>query len=305
VDPGARLGRKGLRYVDRASQLALCAAHDALHEAALLPLGDPETGSSTGEGPASAVDGASIAVVVSSNLGNLDTVCTVAAGIAEEGTDRISPMALPTASSNVIASAVATRFGLRGPNLMFCNGPTSGLDAVYWAASLIAAGRSTHSLVVGVETANSVVEQFVGVPGHDLLDGAVALLLERADTARARGVAPVAHLGPYIREGSVAECVNRLIGDGRPGPGLWLTGHPRGTGGEPARTTALPRHDLTTAHGHASGALGVLQCAAAIGWFGAGAEDAESARDGALLTNGDDRADGVAGMLLSPAKGER
>ncbi|MFG3309510.1 hypothetical protein [Streptomyces wuyuanensis] len=30
---------------------------------------------------------------------------------------------------------------------------------------------------------------------------------------------------------------------------LWLTGHPRGTGGEPARTTALPRHDLTAAHG--------------------------------------------------------
>jgi monoamine oxidase len=38
-------------------------------------------------------------------------------------------MDLPNASSNVVASSVAIRFGLRGPNLMLCNGATSGLDA--------------------------------------------------------------------------------------------------------------------------------------------------------------------------------
>ncbi|MDT3400860.1 hypothetical protein RKE29_30395, partial [Streptomyces sp. B1866] len=56
----------------------------------------------------------------------------------------------------------------------------------------------------------------------------------------------------------------------------------------------VPRHDLTAAFGRASGALGVLQCAAAVGWFAAGG------RGRALLTAGDDTADAVAGLLLAP-----
>ena len=36
VEPADRLGRRGLRYLDRASQLALCAGRDALRDAGLL-----------------------------------------------------------------------------------------------------------------------------------------------------------------------------------------------------------------------------------------------------------------------------
>ena len=131
VEPADRLGRRGLRYLDRAGQLALCAARDALRDAALLPA----------DGDELAVPGESVAVVASSNLGSLGTVCELAATIAERTTDLVSPMALPNASSNVVAAAVAMRFGLRGPNLMFTNGPTSGLDAVFWAALLVTSGR--------------------------------------------------------------------------------------------------------------------------------------------------------------------
>ncbi|WP_326686084.1 beta-ketoacyl synthase [Streptomyces sp. NBC_01795] len=302
VDPAERIGRRGLRYLDRASQLALCAAHDALREAAL------PTAASENEG------GASVAVVASSNLGNLDTVCTVTADIAEEGTDRISPMRLPVASSNVVASAVATRFSLRGPSLMLCNGPTSGLDAVHWGMSLLSANRGSQSLVVGVETSNTVVERLLGSSGRRLFDGAVALLLEDEETARARGAEPVARLGPYRREGSLAACVHHLTGQDREAPGaagLWLSGPAHGTGtgtgtgaddGADAAggAPALPRYDLSADHGEASGALGVLQCAAAVGWFPS--HDASSA----LLTNGDgDDADAVAAMLISPVGGDR
>ncbi|MGP3973972.1 beta-ketoacyl synthase N-terminal-like domain-containing protein [Streptomyces sp. 8N114] len=289
VDPTARIGRRGLRYLDRASQLALCAAHDALRDAAL---------------PSSSDDvGASVAVVASSNLGNLDTVCTVTADIAEESTDRISPMLLPIASSNVVASSVATRFSLRGPGLMLCNGPTSGLDAVHWGMSLLSAGRCSHSLVVGVEPSNTVVERLLGSPGSRLFDGAVALLLEDEETARSRGAEPVARLGPYTREGSLAACVSDLSAQDREAfraAGLWLTGPAHGTrsGNGTDGAPALPCHDLAAAHGEASGALGVLQCAAAVGWF-----QSYDAR-GALLTNGDDHADAVAAMLISPVRGD-
>ncbi|MEV0088239.1 beta-ketoacyl synthase N-terminal-like domain-containing protein [Saccharopolyspora sp. NPDC050642] len=283
VDPGARIGRRGLRYKDRASQLALCAAAEVLTDAGLRPADGELT-----------VAGESVAVVASSNLGNLDTVCEIASAIAEESTDRISPMALPNASSNVVASSVAMKFGLRGPNLMLCNGPTAGLDAVHWGAALVAAGRCERALVVGVETRNHVVEALTGEV--DLLDGAVALMVESDEAARARGARAVAELGQYSREGSVAACVDRVLAGGGP-PGIWFTPD---AAERPEVTPGTPRHDVTGAFGLASGALGVLQCAAAIGWLGTGGAGS------ALVTAGDDAADGVAGMVLrSAGKGER
>ena len=179
VDPAAVLGRRGLLYKDRATQLALCAARGALVDAELL---DEE---------GLAVPGESVGVVVSSNLGNLDTVCAVAATIAAETVARISPMDLPNASSNVVASTLAIRFGLRGPNLMLCNGATGGVDAVYWADVVIRAGRAERVLVVEVETRNEVVERLVG-SSDGLLDGAAALVVEDGEAARARGAEPLA-----------------------------------------------------------------------------------------------------------------
>lgn len=274
VDPAARLGRRGLRYLDRASQLALCAARDALRDAGLPAGGD-----------------AGVAVIVSTNLGNLDTVCQVAETIADRGTDRVSPMALPIASSNVTAAAVATRFGLRGPNLTFTNGATSGLDALFWAGLLVGAGRCRQALVVGVETTNPVVAQLLGRPAGELLDGAAAVLVGGAPGAR-----PLARLGRHARRPGVAACVEEVLaGSPGPAPGLWLTDGPA----DPPPPVPVPETDLTAVFGAASGALGVLQCAAAVGWFAGGATGT------ALLTAGSDRDDAVAGQLLEPGPGER
>ncbi|MEK8171058.1 beta-ketoacyl synthase N-terminal-like domain-containing protein [Streptomyces sp. M19] len=209
-------------------------------------------------------------------------------------------MALPNASSNVIASWLAIRFGLRGPNLMLCNGPTSGLDAVHWAATMVAAGRADQVLVVGVEPRNAVVERLLDRPGEELLDGAAALVVERAAGARERGATPAAVLGRYERAPGLADCLGSLL-SGSGAPGVWFTPEPTDGAASPDPHSAapvppsVPRHDLTAAFGSASGALGVLQCAAAVGWFdtyGTGQ---------ALVTSGDDTADAVAGLLLSPA----
>ncbi|WP_063735253.1 beta-ketoacyl synthase N-terminal-like domain-containing protein [Streptomyces sp. RTd22] len=291
-DTGARIGRRGHRYKDRATQLALCAALDALRDAALVPADSADGGELT-------VPGDTVGVVASSNLGNLDTACLTAAAIAEDSARSLSPMSLPNASSNVIASWVAIRHGLRGPNLMLCNGPTSGLDAVHWAATLVAAGRVRRALVVGVETHNAVVEDLLARPADDLLDGAAALVVEGARWAEERGARAVAVLGPYERRAGLAGCVRALLPEGGDGPGVWFTPEryeePGADVGSPV-PPAVPRHDVTTAVGRASGALGVLQCAAAIGWFGA--EGAGVGAGEALITSGDDTADAVAGLLL-------
>jgi 3-oxoacyl-[acyl-carrier-protein] synthase II len=285
VEPAARIGRRGLRYLDRVSQLALCAGQDALRDAALQPA----------DGGGTAAAGESVAVVASSNLGSLDTVCELTSTIAEQSTDRVSPMALPNASSNVVAAVVAMRFGLRGPNLTFTNGPTSGLDAVFWAALLVTAGRCSYALVVGAETSNPVVARLLGRPAGELLDGAVALVVERAATADGRGASRLAELGRYARRPGVAACVDRVLAGAPGAPGIWFAdARPPGT----AAAAVAPRvagDDLTAAFGLASGALGVLQCAAAVAWFAAGGVAA------ALLTAGADTDDAVAGLLLRPS----
>jgi 3-oxoacyl-[acyl-carrier-protein] synthase II len=239
VDPAALIGRKGLRYKDRATQLALCAAGDALTDAGL-------TGGEDGTG----VPGDDIAVVVSSNLGNVDTVCRVTSEIAAGGSVAVSAMDIPNASSNVTAAEVAIRYGLRGPNLTFCNGGTSGLDAIYWALVLLATGRAQRALVIGVEPDNA---QARALTGHDrILDGAAAVVLGRPGAGgRARVSLPV-------RAPDTASCAAQLDAHGT--PGVWFP---------PERSTMVGPlvFDLWSAHGAASGAAGVMQCVAALGWL--------------------------------------
>lgn len=274
VNPAARIGRHGLRYKDRSTQLALCAAHAALTDTGLW------------DGAELTVPAESVGVVASSNLGNLDTVCAVTSTIASEGVAGISPMDLPNASSNVVASSVAIRFGLKGPNLMVCNGATSGLDAVYWAATLIVAGRVERALVIGVETRNEVVDRLVGADPDDLLDGAVGMVLQHTDAQ-----ADVT-IGRYARTHDLADCVNGVVRTPNPAFGAWYV--PQRYRGQAPRPwlDGVPRRDLTETVGRASGALGVLQCAAATGWLWAG--NAEPV----LVTAGDEGDDASAGLVL-------
>lgn len=258
VDPSTRIGRKGLRYKDRATQLALVAADAALREGGLL--------SGTGPGLSLAVPGGAVGVVVSSNYGNLDSIADVVRTVATDGGTRlVRPMVGPILSSNVIASETAIRFGLRGPNLMVCNGATGGLDALRWAVTWLGADRAGHVLVVGTEPDNEVVRSLVGRP---LLDGAVALLVERATSARSRGARIQARLGRYARTGDLPQCLSALSRH-EPAVAGWYP---------PERLTVpddllpgVPRYDLSAAWRAGSGASGVLRCADAVGRFAGGA----------------------------------
>jgi 3-oxoacyl-[acyl-carrier-protein] synthase II len=255
ADPAVHLPGRGLRYKDRATRLGLAAARVALADAGLLGADDGLT-----------VPPADVAVAVSSNLGNADTVCRVVETIAADGTRGTSPMDLPNASSNVIASSIAIRFGLTGPNLMLCNGETSGLDALYWARSLLSAGRCRYVVAVGVEPDNPVVRRLTG--RSRILDGAAAVVLELAGTARDRGARPRLGLGAYRRAADLEACITGLAGTSAP-PARWYT--PDGEAAVPAEVLpGVPRVDLAATWGAASGALGVLHCAAAIGWFDGG-----------------------------------
>lgn len=228
---------RGLRHKDRASRLALGAAERALRAAGLL-----------------GADLGTAAVVVSSNFGNLDTVCdfvdTIGAGTVTE----ISPIRVPHMSSNVTACWVALAHGMRGPNLTLCSGTPSGLDAIAWARTLIAAGRTELAVVVGVEPDTAPVARLHKETGADRwLDGAVALVVESSDHARARGAVAHAAIRGYGRALDPESAVSAALSESSAGIGLRL-----GAGPDDVYPRTL---DLTARLGRCSGALGVLQCA--------------------------------------------
>jgi hypothetical protein len=171
------LGRKGMLYKEPATRLALCAVHRAF-------------GVPTGQRPGWPA-AAGTAVVVASNLGNVETVARVTRTIDAEGGSAVSVLDAPNVSSNVIASTVALWFGFGGPNLMICSGAGAGMDALALAGLLVRAGRADRVVLVGVEPADPVAtELFAAGPDQPgLLAGAACLVLEKArpDDAVAEG----------------------------------------------------------------------------------------------------------------------
>lgn len=295
-DPAAQLGRKGLRYKDYATKLALCAAQAALKDAGL-----PTT-------VAEQLSPETFGVVVSSNLGNLDTVCRVVDTIRLEGADGTSPLDGPNLSSNVIASSIAIRFRLQALNLMICNGSTSGTDALLWGANAIRARRARRVLVVGVEPVNAVTTKLMATSAwpeqSDVLrfcDGAVAVLLESAEAAAERGGRSYARVGHYSYGQDVTQSLRGLPPDqGDRFPRRWLTPNCsyHQTASEAQRALDLwGEHpptplDLSASLGDSYGALGVVQCVAGCWWL-------REEPGTVVATSGGSWGDGAASVLLS------
>ena len=211
----ALLGRRGLRYKDRATQLALCAAAGRAGDAGLLAAGTWRCPASrSGWWPAT-------------NSATSTPSARSPTTIAETAPSGISPMGLPNASSNVIASSVAIRYGLRGPNLTLCNGATSGLDAVHWAAASLIAARPGRARAGGRRRAprepagrRPPARTARSRPAARRRRGAV--VLERAEAAAARGgeVRALARRRTAGTRRGVAACA-RARGCGRHRPGAW------------------------------------------------------------------------------------
>jgi 3-oxoacyl-[acyl-carrier-protein] synthase II len=245
------LGRKGLLNKDAATRLALCAAHRAL-------------GLRPGTGQAAGPPDPGVAVVASSNLGNVGTVVDVVRTVRADRSREISPLSAPRASSNVLSSAVAIWFGFAGPNFMLCSGATSGMDAVIIGARLVRAGRASRVVVVGAEPADEAAAALHRLrgPGRPALrEGAACVILQAAGQAPGAPLlrpvpdgtgVPVGGAGEAIVvAGADAHRVGSRDGPGGPAfPAAWVIG-------------------LTAAVGDLYGTLGVAQIAVAAAIAGA------------------------------------
>ena len=210
--------RKPHRY-DRAAQFALAAGRMAMDDAGLT-IEEDRAGR--------------IGVVVGTGMGDMRTVESAIALLQTKGARRLPPTGLPKVLPNSLAANIAIFLGARGPNIGIssaCASSTHAVGEAYWMirrgdADLMVAGGAEAAitpLTIGAFSAMRVMSRRNDDPpgasrpfdrdrdGFVMGEGAGLLILERLESARARGARIYAEVIGY---GMTADAYN--IADMRP-----------------------------------------------------------------------------------------
>ncbi|RZU31177.1 beta-ketoacyl-[acyl-carrier-protein] synthase family protein [Blastococcus saxobsidens] len=238
ADPAEQIDRVRARRLDRSQQVAVIAAEQAWAESGAADAGvAPER----------------IAVVFGTGIGGALTLLGQDDVLEAKGPKRVSPFTIPMLMPNGPAAAVGLAIGAKGGVHAPVSACASGAEAIRWGLDLLRLDRADVVLVGGAEacvhplpmagfaamramsTRNDEPERASrpfdkGRDGFVLGEGAAALVLERADSAAARG----------------ARVHARLAGAGATADGYDLVApHPEGEGAGRAITAALRDADLS------------------------------------------------------------
>jgi 3-oxoacyl-[acyl-carrier-protein] synthase II len=240
TDPADQIDRVRARRLDRSQQVAVIAAEEAWRD--------------SGAGDAG-IDPLRIAVVIGTGIGGALTLLGQDDVLEEKGPKRVSPFTIPMLMPNGPAVAVGLAIGAKGGVHAPVSACASGAEAIRWGLDLLRFDRADIVLVGGTEacvhplpmagfaamramsTRNDEPERASrpfdkGRDGFVLGEGAACLVLERADTAKARG----------------ARVHARLAGAAGTADGYDLVApHPEGEGAGRAITAALRDAGLTPA----------------------------------------------------------
>ncbi|MGY2128481.1 beta-ketoacyl-[acyl-carrier-protein] synthase family protein [Blastococcus sp. SYSU DS0617] len=240
TEPSEQLDRVRARRLDRSQQVAVVAAEEAWRD--------------SGAGEAG-VDPLRIAVVMGTGIGGALTLLGQDDVLEEKGPKRVSPFTIPMLMPNGPAAAVGLSIGAKGGVHAPVSACASGAEAIRWGLDLLRFDRADVVLVGGTEacvhplpmagfaamramsTRNDEPERASrpfdkGRDGFVLGEGAAALVLERADSATARG----------------ARIHARLAGAAGTADGYDLVApHPEGEGASRAISAALRDAGLTPA----------------------------------------------------------
>lgn len=203
-DAQALLGRQEARRMARVTQLAVAAAKEALLDAQLDPAKE---------------DALRCSVIVSSGIGGLDVTESEHSRGLEKGFDRVSPLYIPTAISNMAAGQIAILAGFEGMctcPVTACAGGTYAVgDAFHhirdgYAEVCLCGGAESciTPLAVGGFTSMKALSTAgdpnrASIPfdkernGFVLGEGAGILLLEELEHAKARGAKIYAEVTGY------------------------------------------------------------------------------------------------------------
>ncbi|HSP81784.1 MAG TPA: beta-ketoacyl-[acyl-carrier-protein] synthase family protein, partial [Myxococcaceae bacterium] len=208
---GLRTGRRGLevrdfeprrlvptlavRRLDRLMQFATAAVYEALGHAGL------------GSG---AIPAERLGLVVGTTRGAVASFEKYLASVRGASWQRASPVSFPNLVMSSIGGQVSQALGIKGAASTLVNGTTSGLHALVHACELLRDDDSLEALVVvagdelnglyrrlferqGWLDAGGMLRPYDPEAGGLVLgEGAVALVLERSSSVRARGAPPLA-----------------------------------------------------------------------------------------------------------------
>ncbi|MHB9756213.1 beta-ketoacyl-[acyl-carrier-protein] synthase family protein [Streptomyces sp. BYX5S] len=234
-DPAAAIGARKAWRLDRSSQFAVAAAAEALADAGIRP--------ADWEGDA----GARVGVVLGSGIGGAGTWEKQHGVLLDQGPRKVSALLIPMLAVNMPAGHIAMEIGARGPNFVTATACASGATAVGAARELLRAGHCDVVLTGGTEAClvPSIISGFqqmgalsgrrddptaasrpfdVDRDGFVPAEGAAVLVLERPESARARGARVRARVSGY---GASADAYNATAPE------------PEGAGAELALRAAL------------------------------------------------------------------
>ncbi|SNR66503.1 beta-ketoacyl-[acyl-carrier-protein] synthase family protein [Blastococcus mobilis] len=250
TDPAEQIDRVRARRLDRSQQVAVVAAEEAWRDAGAADAGVPAE---------------RVAVVLGTGIGGALTLLGQDDVLEQKGPKRVSPFTIPMLMPNGPAAAVGLAIGAKGGVHAPVSACASGAEAIRWGLDLLRFDRADVVLVGGAEacvhplpmagfaamramsTRNDEPERASrpfdkARDGFVLGEGAAAIVLERADVAKARG----------------ARIHARLAGAGATADGYDLVApHPDGEGAARAiaaalRDAGLSRTDVGHVNAHAT-----------------------------------------------------
>lgn len=134
-DPAERMSPKEIRRADRFTQLAICAADEAIDQARLHEGGDPSR----------------IGCVIGTGIGGLGTLETQLDAMRQRGNRGVSALGIPLLMPNAPAANVALRHGLHGPTYGVVSACAAGANAIGTGLRMIQHGEVDAAVVGGSE----------------------------------------------------------------------------------------------------------------------------------------------------------
>ena len=235
-DPKDYLEINEVLRTDRYAQFAVAAAQQAVEESGVKGTVEPEK----------------FAVLFGTGIGGIGTFEVEHTKLMEKGPRRVSPLFVPMMIANMAAGMIAIRHDCRGSAMPAVTACASGSNAIGEAMRLVRHGYADAVITGGAEAAinDSAVAGFVNMQalstsedpngaslpfdkrrgGFVIGEGAVALILEEYEHAKARG----------------AKIYGEVCGYGSTCDAHHITApHPEARGGARAMTDAMKEADYT------------------------------------------------------------
>lgn len=202
-DPTIYMEKGEARKLDRYSQYAMAAAHQAVDDSGIIEKIASER----------------LGVYFGSGIGGFDTIVNEHKNLIERGPKRVSPMFIPKMISNIAAGNIAIKYGAKGPCLSIVTACATGSNCIGEAYRAIKGGYADAIIAGGAEASinplgfagfincmalcESSDKNRASIPfdkercGFVMGEGAGALVLEEYEHAVSRGAKIYAEITGY------------------------------------------------------------------------------------------------------------